>query len=242
MEFISSLFPTIMSRLLRKLLFRSKLTFLGSLAILSCNGQVINHVANGSFESVLDYNSPFIDYKAIGWSGVDSTQFTAFLYNKDYGNVPNTSVGIQYPKHGKGFIRLTFYCPPCGNTFSRSNIKNRLKSPLRANRTYCAKMYVNFQDINTHAIDGFGIYFGKTEVDTIIQNARLPLTFLNPQISNSSGNILSDTALWIPIAGTFVATGGEKFLVIANFKSDAATNTAPTANRGHLLPFSVNIS
>jgi hypothetical protein len=188
---------------------------------LSCQ---INYVSNGSFETLLDFNSPFLEYKAMGWSGVDSTKITAPLFHTTYGNVPYTNVGYQNPNHGSGFILLSLFCTTCPQDFSRSNVKNRLLWPLK-NSTYCVKMFVNMQHQCPQAIDGFGMYFGNVEIDTIKYNARLPLTFLTPQVSNPINNIVNDTANWIAISGTFVANGGEKYLVIGNFKSDVATNT-----------------
>jgi hypothetical protein len=204
---------------------------------LYCNGQITNYVTNGSFEQLLDCQSPFTEYKALGWSGVDSIQPTAMLYNVVCGNAPVTGVGYQMPKEGSSFIRLTLYCPSCPSNFTRSNIKNRLKQKLTTGKTYCVKMYVNVQDMSADAIDGFGFYFGDSTIDTIIYNARLPLTFLNPQVSNPSGNMINDTMNWIPITGTFVANGNEKYMVIANFKSDLATNTV-VANSSVSGPFS----
>ncbi|MBA2612573.1 MAG: T9SS type A sorting domain-containing protein [Bacteroidetes bacterium] len=188
-------------------------------------GQIANFVSNGSFETT-NCTSPFDEYKALGWSSIDSAQFAAFLYNTVCGNAPVTGVGYQMPRSGAGFIRVQLYCPTCPSNFRRSNIKNRLKQPLLTGQTYCVKMYVNVQDVSSKAIDGFGFYFGDNSLDTIIFNSRLPLTFLTPQVENPTGNIINDTMNWVPITGTFTANGTEKFLVIANFKSDVATNTA----------------
>ncbi|MCU0360028.1 MAG: T9SS type A sorting domain-containing protein [Bacteroidia bacterium] len=226
-----------MKTLLKKLLSPNKPILFGIFIPFAWNAQV-NLVSNGSFENIINCNSPFVEYKAIGWSGVDSAQFTAHLCNIVCGNAPNTPVGYQMPKEGNGFVRSTLYCPLCGGTFTRSNLKNRLKSPLRAGKTYCAGMYVNRQEDCPKAIDGFGLYFGDSTIDTIIYNARLPLTFLTPQVKNPDGNIINDAVNWIPVSGTFVANGGEKYLVIGNFKSDATTSLAPTGFSSPIIDFS----
>ncbi|MCC6372962.1 MAG: T9SS type A sorting domain-containing protein [Bacteroidia bacterium] len=44
-----------------------------------------------------------------------------------------------------------------------------------------------------------------------------------PQVTNPLGNIITDTLNWTLISGTFTANGDEKYLVIGNFLSDAAT-------------------
>lgn len=42
-----------------------------------------------------------------------------------------------------------------------------------------------------------------------------------PQISNPSGNVLSDTVNWTLISGSFTAAGGERFITIGNFLPDS---------------------
>lgn len=219
-----------MRRLPRNYLFLSKVIIFCCLFFCRVNAQqVANFVSNGSFEKIIDCNSPFDEFKALGWSGLDSLYYTAPLYNITCGNLPNTNaIGYQMPKEGKGCIRVTFYCPNCSPKFTRANLKNRLKLKLTSGKTYCVKMYVNTQDSCAIAVDGFGFYFGDTTLDTIKYNARLPLTFLSPQVSNPNGNTINDQVNWIPVSGTFVANGNEKYMVIANFKSDVATNTIST--------------
>jgi hypothetical protein len=51
-----------------------------------------------------------------------------------------------------------------------------------------------------------------------------------PQVSNPSGNIINDTANWVPVTGTFVATGSEKYMIIGNLRSDGMTNTATSVS------------
>ena len=74
-----------------------------------------------------------------------------------------------------------------------------------------------------YGIANIGAYFGDNSLDTITQ-CNIPLTYLNPQVEGST--IVTDTLNWVPITGTFVATGIEKYCLLGNFKSHAATNTA----------------
>ena len=98
-----------------------------------------------------------------------------------------------------------------------------MKKKLETNKVYCAKYYVNNANVNAIGIDAFGIYFGDSTLDTI-KVITVPLSYLNPQINNQMG-IISDTLNWIPITGTFVATGNEKYIVLGNFKSQVNTGT-----------------
>ncbi|MBA2612469.1 MAG: T9SS type A sorting domain-containing protein [Bacteroidetes bacterium] len=195
-------------------------------SFLISKGQITNYVNNGGFENTIDFNNPFIEYKAIGWSGLDSLKVSAPLLHTGFGNVPISGSGYQWPKSGNGYLRSQLYCPSCPNIFKRSNVKNRLKQTLTAGITYCVKMYVTVEDVAPRGIDAIGLYFGDNSVDTIKYNSHQALTFLTPQIQNPIGNAITDTMNWVLISGTFVANGTEKFMVLANFKSDVATTTA----------------
>ncbi len=111
-------------------------------------------------------------------------------------------------------------------------MRNRLKNFLQAGKTYCVKFYFNITNTSPYGMDGFGAYFGGVTMDTITQ-CRMPLTFINPQIQNPNGNIITDTLNWVPVTGTFVAVGNEKYMLIGNFKSDLATNCV-TINPAYL--------
>jgi hypothetical protein len=73
-------------------------------------------------------------------------------------------------------------------------------------------------------MDGFGIYFGDNSIDTITR-CNWPITYLTPQVQNPSNNVITDTLNWVPITGTFVANGTEKYALIGNFRPDGVLNT-----------------
>jgi hypothetical protein len=190
--------------------------------------QIGNYVANGSFEELYSCTVQPTSMTLRNWSCPDSSKFCAFVYHKCWGSIPYMSVGTQYPKDGNGLIRLQLYSQGGAPNFFRSNIKNRLKTKLTQGKTYCATMHVTMQDECSTAIDGFGLYFGDSAVDTIVYHARLPLTFLTPQVKNPNGNIIGDTANWTAITGTFTANGTEKYLIVSNFKTEANTSVSLT--------------
>src|SRR5690606_33317838 len=188
------------------------------LASQSYKGQSANHVSNGSFESLNSYSTTSY-YKSIHyWQGVDSTKFGYYLATTlpPIANAPY-AFGFQYPRTGNNYIISQF-------TGYRGYPRNRLKQKLKAGAVYCVKYHIVNTNHTPWAIDGFGAYFADESLDTITQ-CNVALDYLNPQISNPEGNIITDTLNWIPITGTFVATGLEKYMVIGNFKTDAATNT-----------------
>lgn len=187
------------------------------------NCQIINYVNNPSFEDVLPTSS-LTPYDVVKfWGPIDTNYNASYLFSKQLGTVPN-ALGYQYPKSGNNFIGCEFYCAQstCPN-LTRWYPRNRLKEFLKPGKSYCAKYYIVNTNNNVVGIDAFGMYFANSTLDTIT-HCSIPLTYLNPQIENQSG-IITDTMNWIPITGTFVANGMEKYMLIGNFRSNAATST-----------------
>lgn len=191
-------------------------------------GQIANYISNGSFEQKYDCNFPYYLCKAKYWLAIDSAlSFSGVQLSVCNGYIPyQGNTEFQYPRTGNTFILTNFFCEPaiCGNN-QRGYLKNRLKTPLQSGKTYCVKFYVNIANSSPYGIDGFGAYFGNNTIDTITK-CTFPLTYLTPQIQNPTNNIILDTLGWVAVTATFVANGTEKYCVIGNFKSDAATNSA----------------
>ena len=180
--------------------------------------QIANYVANGSFEDRYNCLTPFPLSKAKNWLSIDSASVAGLYASTCNLYVPGN---YQYPRTGNSHIRSTFYWPS-GN--ARGYFKNRLKQNLQIGKTYCVKFYVNIWNGSSYGIDGFGIYFGDATIDTITQ-CNVPLSYLTPQVQNLTGNIITDTLNWVPITGTFVANGTEKYALLGNYKSDISMNT-----------------
>jgi len=185
------------------------------------NAQLANYVKNGSFEDVyncIQDNSPKVKY----WNDLDSVNSAAPYCNGCLGNSPYNGFGFQFPKLGSGYI-IADFLTNISDPITRTYVRNRLKTKLESNKNYCVKFYVNIGNNSSYGIDGFGAYFGDNSLDTI-SYAHVPLTYLTPQVQNQNGNIITDTLNWTAVTGTFTAIGNEKYMVIGNFKSDAATN------------------
>ncbi|MDP3557092.1 MAG: T9SS type A sorting domain-containing protein [Bacteroidota bacterium] len=203
------------------------------LQIFIAKGQIVNYVSNGGFEDLIDCNNPF-NLKVRHWSNIDTNAVGFAALNTCFGNVPVSGSGYQKPKSGNGYILTTFYSDETVVPFntSRAYCRNKLKTNLIANKIYCVKFYVNIIDKSAFGIDGFGTYFGDSNLDTIHYSNRY-LPYLTPQFQNPSGNIITDTINWLPVTGTFVATGTEKYLVLGNFRSESnimKTQIQPTVS------------
>jgi len=189
-------------------------------SIISKGQQIANYISNGGFEI---YNcGDNLLHNCKNWGGIDSLSCGGVVLSYCNGFAPSSSNTFQHPRTDSTFVGATFYWPSPG---ARCYLKNRMKSKLVAGETYCVKFHVNIANTSPWGIDGFGVFFGDNSLDTITQS-NIPLSYITPQVSNPDGNVITDTLNWIPITGTFVANGNEKFAVIGNFKSDAAVNTA----------------
>ncbi|MBL7930804.1 MAG: T9SS type A sorting domain-containing protein [Bacteroidia bacterium] len=195
-------------------------------SVLLSRGQsnIGNYVSNGSFEA-LNSNSVSSYYNVVGyWSSLDTNKYAYYLatLSPPIANAPYAA-GFQYPRSGRNYIMSTLYCTNCFlNT--RGYPRNRLKESLKAGKAYCVKFYVVLSNGSNVGIDAIGAYFGDSTLDTI-SRCTFPITYLNPQITNPSGSLITDTLRWIPVTGTFVASGLEKYMLIGNFKSNSGTNT-----------------
>lgn len=189
----------------------------------SIRAQVIgNYVGNGSFEQSDNCNSTNLSLVKY-WSSIDSSCLPGVYLSVCNGLVPLFGLNSQYPRTGNAHMITTMYYPYV-NTNLIGYPKNRLKSKLLQGHTYCVRFYINICETSTYAIDGFGAYFGDETIDTI-QLCQVPLTFLNPQVKNPLGNIITDTIGWTAITGTFTANGTEKFLLLGNFLANNVVST-----------------
>jgi hypothetical protein len=82
-------------------------------------------------------------------------------------------------------------------------------------------MYVNLSNKYRYAVDAIGVYLSDTAITGIPNFLPLPVT---PQINSTIG-FISDTLNWMLVSGDYIASGGENFLIIGNFKDDANTDS-----------------
>lgn len=192
-----------------------------------CNSQ--NLVPNGDFEQYSSCPTGFAQIDtALNWTNPQSYPIGGGG-SPDYFNscttnwsisVPGNSWGYQYARSGQGYagLSLIFYSVP----EFREYIETQLTTPLAPSQCYQLQMFISQPNYCEFATDAFGIYFSDTLVSGIHNHDTLPFT---PQITNQAGNYFTDTLNWISFTANYTATGGERFMIIGNFKSDANTTT-----------------
>lgn len=190
--------------------------------------QIANYISNGGFEVCSNCATVLPSYKAKDWEALDTISSFGYFFcskNPPASNLPYMSTGFQYPRTGDNIALCQFYCTGilCGTYSSRGYPRNRLKALLKPNKVYCAKYYVVNTNHNRIAIENYGLYAGDSSLDTI-KYCNIALSYLIPQVEYSGG-IITDTLNWTAVSGTFIATGTEKYVLLGNFRSNAATDT-----------------
>jgi hypothetical protein len=133
--------------------------------------------------------------------------------------VPYNQFGYQNSNSGNAYAGVICYI---GNTFDREYLEVQLINSLVANQTYYVQLYVSLSDTMQFAIENVGALFTDTLFDPFPAPTYNWVTG-TPQIENAPGYMLNDKTNWVAITGSFVANGGEKFMTIGNFRTEAQT-------------------
>lgn len=183
-----------------------------------------NLVPNGSFE---EYNN-CPSGGGISWV---KNWYSPTLGSPDYFNIcatnpqhgvpqngPNGPGGYQYPFAGNAYTGF----------FSRANDNGReylqveLKKELEAGKKYVVQFYLNLADFYAVSVWNIGMYLSNTAVSSPLIN--IYVLNVTPQILNEEGNYLNWEE-WTEVKGEYIAQGGEKFITIGNFYTEANTDT-----------------
>jgi gliding motility-associated-like protein len=136
-----------------------------------------------------------------------------------YFNTPKNNFGYQMPHSGNGYAGIHLFAnildPP--ETY-REYLQVRLLKPLLKGKEYKFSCFLSLSEVFAFPVNRIGIFFSDTVVDQD-NYEKLPFT---PQIEYQNGYI-TDTLNWVPFEGSYLARGGEEFLIIGNFYSNEET-------------------
>lgn len=186
-----------------------------------------NLIQNGSFESYvspIDCNGGGFDNYSIfpvihvvnNWYPVNSPDYFNTACTTSWYNVPNTYFGDAYAKTGNAYAGIGVF----DFRFDyQEYVYQQLTSPLKADSVYCLNFHVTRADRFPYAIKQIGAFFSNNLPS-------LSSGYINatPQVLNNSG-FITDTVNWVEIQGCFTAQGGEEYITIGNFNSNANTDT-----------------
>ena len=190
-----------------------------------------NLVVNGNFEilSQCPSNQAQIAY-ATGWNSAGGTPdyYNSCATYTTFFSVPKNDVGYQQDcGGGNGYAGI--FALGSVSTYSPNGLREYLQTTLigglQAAHIYLASMKVSLANHCGTAISTMGMYFSDTSVTSPDLVDCYPI-ILHPQVV--SNTMLTDTVNWILITDTFVAKGGEQYLMIGNFDSTTLLNTSYT--------------
>ena len=196
--------------------------FVVQLGVLSSSASAQNLVPNPSFESYTLCPTTYDQLnQAPPWSkptGGSPDYFNACAGSPAIMGVPTNDVGSQAPHSGNAYAGFILRNSVSANY--REYLEAQLTSPLTANVSYQVSFYVSLSDASQWGIDKIGAYLSVGAVGPVNNALPLPLT---PQVANLVGNHITSKSAWTPVTGTYVAAGGENYVVIGNFYNDAST-------------------
>lgn len=180
-----------------------------------------NLAMNGSFENTsgkIHSLGAFTKADSISSSNNTSVDlFSAKACGRDY-KVPENYMGVQSSKTGNNYAGIVaFYADETGIFESRPGyqryseyIQLPLREPLTAGAAYNVSFNASLAENSAYAISGLGIYFSNAKMD-VQNNAFLPVT---PQVVSPDITMEKE---WVTLSGTYVASGGERYLTIGAF-------------------------
>ncbi|MEA3447219.1 MAG: gliding motility-associated C-terminal domain-containing protein [Bacteroidota bacterium] len=197
-----------------------------------------NLVPNYSLE---DYSScpigPGELSNATGWATPDSASpdyynacYTSFFPTMPSMDVPDNIQGYQHAHTGDAYGGIIAYDGSMGGIAGdyREYMRIQLTSPLTAGTEYKVRFWWSLADKSPYSVEQIGIlvtdeyinYFGGGQDYT----SALPYT---PTVATSGGQ-LNDTANWVLHEECFIATGGEEWIYIGNFRDENDVNFVTT--------------
>ncbi|MCB9920243.1 MAG: hypothetical protein H6832_17710 [Planctomycetes bacterium] len=180
-----------------------------------------NLVANASFETYSTCpTTSGQPYQAVGWIAptTGTTDYMNACHTTGIVGVPNNAFGSQAANTGQAYMHIYTAAKNASNY--REYVQRQLSSPLSAGVTYDVSFWVSKSDSELASAE-IGAYFSLSPISLANSSA----FNLVPQIENPSTNIITDTVNWVQVSGSFVASGGEQYITIGNFRTPANTTT-----------------
>jgi hypothetical protein len=185
-----------------------------------CHAQ--NLVPNYSFElyDTCPFSSGQINF-ANSWKNPTNSSPDYFNPCNATGlSVPSNFAGNQISQNGLSYAGIITAVTTVSNY--REYMQVQLLSPLLGATCYKLKFFVSIGDNYPYGVNTISAYFSDTAItDSSCWGCPLLVT---PQfVYNSPSNVLGNKTGWTKVEGQFMASGGEEYMTIGNFKLDSNT-------------------
>lgn len=204
---------------------RYKITFVFILALLFFTNNKItaqsNLVIDGSFEELKNPvgDSDCINFYDLTKWWIPNNNYTRYYSSKSKENICsplNNQIYYQKPKEGFGFIGI-FTVQEGHPDIARSYVQGKLTEPMVKDKSYEVKFYVTLANRLGMSVSTIGALLTTSAISF---TNRCDLV---PQVESNWH--LTDTLNWMEIKGEFTAQGGEQYITIGNFRTDAESDT-----------------
>lgn len=143
---------------------------------------------------------------------------------------PENFNGTQPSDFGKGYAGLYLYAP---NDY-REYIQASLRQTLEKGKTYQVSFYVSLAERSDFAVKDFGVLFSSHWINLPIKKELSKMqrykiagnTYNFMEIGYT--NFYKDKRDWVLVSTRFEAKGTENYMIIGNFKQNAATRKFKT--------------
>lgn len=176
-----------------------------------------NIVPNWSFEdSVMCPSGPSQVTNASGWNGYGSPDYFNACATKPDFSVPHNWGGYQQAATGKAYCALGVSMAFITN--GREFIRRVLPSPLTVGTKYFVSLKVNLSLSDTIRVNCASNNLG-------IEFSTAPINAVNNRPHIYTTQVITDTANWTHIGGSFVADSAYTYINIGNFFDDLNSTT-----------------
>jgi hypothetical protein len=186
-----------------------------------------NLISNSDFEFYTgcpDSNHPNEGIElASPWSSITNGSVDYFNACSDLSSVPWRGHDYQLALSGVGYAALWMFSPDVPNV--REYLQAPLVSPLQSDKYYHVTLFVNACNLSQIFVNNFGVHFSGEALTIPGPLYSQYLLEAEMQIYNFGNPVISDTLNWTKISGIYLASGGESFITMGNFKDDASTQT-----------------
>ncbi len=177
----------------------------------------LNLVPNGDFEST--YSCPPGLWGDLAGGGVLMDWYNPNTATPDYFNKCAIPVDfLQSPHSDSAYVGLATF--DGAGTNIRDYVSCNILNTLQANQSYWVEFYASVgEGFSIFSSNNLGIYFS----DTALYSNNGFYFDVDAQIKYFNNEIIEDTTNWTKVSGIYQANGGEQFLTIGNFNTDAET-------------------
>jgi outer membrane protein OmpA-like peptidoglycan-associated protein len=197
------------------------LTVLAVSTLLFSNAQDYNNVLeNGSFEQ-LDgkIKKGGLIHIATNWMSPTKTSADLFSKKVKEGYGTTNPYGKEDPYDGDVYAGIKVFS--YGDKEARTYVSARLTTPMRSGLKYCVKFYVSLAEGSKYASNNLAATFSKKQYNIPEDKSIMA----ESHIMKVGNPVLNAMFGWDEICGTYTAKGGEKFITIGNFSSNADTKS-----------------